>query len=85
MSSKSTFLTRFAKKETLKKQSFELPQPLLDSIEDYCAYAGLNDVKVDRNEIAAESIKDFLLRDSGFQSYLRTKADQAPAKNSAAT
>ncbi len=69
MSSKPipTFLDRFTKKDVKRKQSFELPASVIDSISDYADYGKERDVEVDSNELVAEAVKDFLARDREFQ------------------
>ncbi len=77
MSSNSTqtFLDRFTKKDLKRKQSFELPESVIDLINDYSGYGKSRDVEVDSNQLVAEAVKDFLARDREFQAWRKESKD----------
>ncbi len=64
-----TFLDRFSKKDLSRKQSFELPVSILDSINDYARYGKSGGVDVDINQLVSEAVRDFLGRDRIFQTW----------------
>ncbi len=75
-----TFLDRFTKKDLLRKQSFELPESVLDSINDYSGYGKSGGVDVDTNQLVSEAVKDFLGRDRKFQAWRIESKDEAKAQ-----
>ncbi len=73
--STQTFLDRFTKKDLKRKQSFELPESVIDLINDYSGYGKSRDVEVDTNQLVAEAVKDFLARDREFQAWRKESKD----------
>ncbi len=77
-----TFLDRFSKKDLSRKQSFELPESVLDAISDYARYGKSGGVEVDTNQLVSEAVRDFLGRDRIFQSWRKESKDSKVSNES---
>lgn len=77
-----TFLDRFSKKDLSRKQSFELPESVLDAISDYARYGKSGGVEVDTNQLVSEAVRDFLGRDRIFQSWRKESKESKDSKDS---
>jgi hypothetical protein len=77
-----TFLDRFSKKDLSRKQSFELPESVLDAISDYARYGKSGGVDVDTNQLVSEAVRDFLGRDRIFQSWRKESKESKDSKDS---
>ena len=77
-----TFLDRFSKKDLSRKQSFELPESVLDAISDYARYGKSGGVDVDTNQLVSEAVRDFLGRDRIFQSWRKDSKESKDSKDS---
>ncbi len=78
----ATFLNRFSKKDLFKKQSFELPESVLDAISDYARYGKSGGVDVDTNQLVSEAVRDFLGRDRIFQAWRKESKESKDSKDS---
>jgi hypothetical protein len=77
-----TFLDRFSKKDLSRKQSFELPESVLDASSDYARYGKSGGVEVDTNQLVSEAVRDFLGRDRIFQSWRKESKESKDSKDS---
>jgi hypothetical protein len=77
-----TFLDRFSKKDLSRKQSFELPESVLDAISDYARYGKSGGVDVDTNQLVSEAVRDFLGRDRKFQAWRKDSKESKDSKDS---
>ncbi|HRH40468.1 MAG TPA: hypothetical protein PKY82_02400 [Pyrinomonadaceae bacterium] len=72
-----SILGRFSKKDLPKKQSFDLPQSVIDLIETYIKFGAEKGIEVDKNELAALCFTDTLSREKDFQSWLKNQTPKA--------
>lgn len=72
-----SLLGKFSKKDLPKKQSFELPQSVIDLIEAYVKFGAGKNIEIDKNELAALCFTDTLSREKDFQTWLKNQTPKA--------
>ena len=72
-----SLLGKFSKKDLQKKQSFDLPQSVIELVDSYVAFGNEKNIEIDKNELAALCFTDTLSREKDFQSWLKNNAPKA--------
>ena len=72
-----SLLGKFTKKDMPKKQSFELPQSLIDLIDSYIEYANEKGIEIDKNELAVLCFNETFAKEKDFQNWHKTNIQKA--------
>lgn len=72
-----SLLGKFTKKDLPKKQSFELPQSLINLIDSYIGYANEKGIEINKNELAVLCFNETFVKEKDFQNWLKTNVQKA--------
>lgn len=72
-----SLLGKFTKKDLPKKQSFDLPQSLIDLFDSYISYGKEKGIEIDKNELAVLCFNETFSKEKDFQNWLKTNVQKA--------